>query len=470
MPHAPWEDRANIDGMAPNYALTVNNNLVDGNTKNSIQQIEYESSDGMADLIRIMIQDTMNERSRFPIINSKMFLPGNEISLWGGYGNKISHIGGAVIRKVIPTFPRSGPPVLEVIAYTPDAQMADTGPEALKDVKNLKSGGRRVKNAKAGRRWSGDRYSDAVRDRAEAYGFLTDIDQSPEAPSDFIQKANMKDYEFLKGISNLTGFIMWVDKMKPGEPFTFHFKDPAKLHQTDIQPTEYIFRYGDGEYSTLLEFQPEFAISQQSSKLQVEMTDPVTGRTFFAKIEEDTQDDPDVLVDPGNVTTGFDAKSAGLSKTANASKSDVKPGKGSLLPTDVPFVGDIQTSSSLKIFIDDYAFDVRANRRFRNEQELALWAAQWFRKNRENFLLCTGHVVGLETLMARQIHTLTGMGDLYDGRYYFTRVRHVFSKDSGYLIDFNGRKVVPELPPVTSTDDLLSEQQLIGAGTVTNNQ
>jgi phage protein D len=153
---------------------------------------------------------------------------------------------------------------------------------------------------------------------------------------------------------------------------------------------------------------------------------------------------------------------------ANASKSDVKPGKGSLVATDAPFVGDIHTSSSIKVFIDDWAFDIRANRRFRNEQELALWAAQWFRRNRENFMLSSGHLVGLETLRARQIHGLQGMGKLYDGDYYFSRVRHLFSKDSGYNIEFNARKVVPELPPVTSTDDLDAEQDFLGALQITN--
>lgn len=462
--------RHGVDTMAPNYSLTVNNNRIDGKTKGCIQQVEYESHDGMADMCRLMIQDTLDERHRFPIINSKIFLPGNELYLWGGYGSQLFPIGGTIIRKVVPTFPRSGPPTLEVIAYTPDSQMADTGPEALKDVKTAKSGGRRVKNAKAGRRWSGDRWSDAVIQRASAYGFDIDVDQTHNIPEDFIQKANMKDYHFLKGLSNISGFIMWVDRPNPKKPFVFHFKDPATFHQKSIQKKQYTFKYGDGEYSTLIEFQPEFAISDQSSKLEVQTVDPQTGRTFFAKVEEDQNDDPDVLVNPGNVTAGFDAKAAGLSRVANASKSDTKPGKDSLLPTDVPFTGDIRTSSSVKIFIDDFAFDVRANRRFRNEQELALWAAQWFRRNRENFMLSSGHLVGIETLGARQIHTLNGLGKLYDGDYYFTRVRHVFSKDSGYNIDFNARKIVPELPPVTSTDDLLSEQQLIGSGTVTNNQ
>jgi phage protein D len=248
------------DSVAPNFRLTVNNNLVDASVLAHIQQVEYESNDGLADLLRIMIQDTLDERKRFPTINSKLFLPGNDVSLWGGYGNSLKHIGRCVIRKAIPTFPRSGAPTLEVICYTPDAQMADTGPEALKDVSTKK--GRRVKNAKAGRRWSeGSRYSDAVIDKAQAYGFIADVDSSHVAPDGFIQKANMKDYAFLKGLANFTGFIMWVDGAENGK-YTLHFKDPAKLKQADLQDKKYTFKYGDGEYSTLLEFQPEIAISQ----------------------------------------------------------------------------------------------------------------------------------------------------------------------------------------------------------------
>ena len=453
------------DTMAPNYSLLVNNNRVDANVRACIQQIEYESNDGLADMLKIRIQDRFDEVNHFPIINSKLFLPGNDLALWGGYGSALIHIGSAIITKVIPTFPRSGPPTLEVVAYTPDQQMADTGPEALKDVKGLKSGGRRVKNAKAGRRWpAGTRYSDAVIDRAQAYGFLIDVDQAPISSEGFIQKANMKDYHFVTGIAHLTGFVMWVDSDGTGK-YTLHFKDPTTLKQKTLQDVQYEFKYADGDYSTLLEFTPEFAISQQVNKVQIESMDPETGKTFFAKIEEDTNDDPDVLVDPGNTTTGFDAKAAGLSRVANASKSDVKPGKNSTIAAaDVPFVGDIHTASSVKIFIDNWAFDVRANRRFRNEQELALWAAQWFRRNRENFMLCKGALVGIETLRARQVHTLSGMGKIYDGDYYFSRVRHLFNTAVGYEVDFDGRKQVPELPPVTSTDDLDIEQQFIKDG------
>ncbi len=441
--------------IEPNFSLKINNNFVSENVRSLVQSIEYESSDGMADMMKLMINDTFDTSARMPLRDSKLFMPGNTISLFMGYGPKLRHVGSAIIRRLRPQFPSGSAPTIEVVGYTADSQMSDTGPEAIKETKKLKKGGIRTKNSKAGRRWIDSKYSDAVFDRCEAYGFTEDIDVTPEPPTEFIQKANMTDYDFLKGLSNLTGFIFWVDGDSNGD-WTLHFKDPSKLRQADLQEKTYTFKYGDDDYSTLLNFEPELAIQSAITKLIVQTKDPISGRVLQAKIEEENDDSPETQVDPGNVKTDADLSDHSVDKSLDPrSKLDLK-GNG--------LTGPLTTASDIKLYIEDFSFDIRANRRFRNEAELAAWAAQWFRRNRENFLLSRGSLIGIEDLRARQIHKLAGLGIAWDGQYYFTRVRHLMSASGGYVIDFGARRVVPELPPVNTTQDLQINELLLGQG------
>lgn len=444
------------DTMAPDFSLKIENRRLEGSVRDLIQSVEYESCDGMADVMKITINDTFDKSARLPIRDSKLFMPGNNVALFLGYGPKLRHVGSAVIRRVRPIFPANSAPTMEIVAYTADSLMMATGPEALKETKKLKKGGTRIKNSKAGRRWTDAKYSDGVLDCCQAYGFDEDIDVTPEPPTEFIQKANMSDYDFIKGLSNLTGFIFWVD----GDStmgWTLHFKDPSKLRQADLQERQYTFKYGDDDYSTLLTFEPELAIQEAVTKLLVQTKDPISGRILQAKIEEENDDSPDTKVDPGNVnpdnrTNDGDVVDKSLDQR---SKLDLK-GNG--------LTGPLTTASDIKLFIDEFSFDVRANRRFRNEAELASWAAQWFRRNRENFLLSRGSLIGIEDLRARQTHKMAGLGTAWDGLYYFTRVRHILNVSSGYTCDFNARKTVPELPPVNTTTDLQINELLLGAG------
>jgi phage protein D len=442
------------DTMAPDFSLKIENRRLDESVRDLIQSVEYESVDGMADVMKIVINDTFDKSARLPIRDSKLFMPGNNIALFIGYGSKLRHVGSAVVRRVRPIFPANSAPTMEIVAYTADSLMMATGPEPLKETKKLKKGGTRIKNSKAGRRWTDAKYSDAVKDRCDVYGFDGDIDVTPEPPTEFIQKANMTDYDFIKGLANLTGFIFWVDG-DSALGWTLHFKDPSKLHQGDLQDKQYTFKYGDDDYSTLLTFEPELAINDAITKLLVQTKDPVSGRILQAKIEEENDNSPDTKVDPGNVnpdnrTNGGDVVDKSLDQRSGLDLM----GNG--------LTGPLTTASDIKLFVEDFSFDVRCNRRFRNEAELAAWAAQWFRRNRENFLLSRGSLIGIEDLRARQQHKLVGLGTAWDGLYYFSRVRHTLSAGNGYTCDFSARKLVPELPPVTSSTDVQIEQLLLG--------
>ena len=363
-----------------------------------VQRVEYESTDGIADIARVTVVNP-----DFELSNKKVFQPGNEMSIFLGYGQNLVHIGRVVITKVRPTFPQDGMPTIQVIGYSKDTQMMDNAPERSKKEKAQK---RRKKKGSPGRIFKDMRFSDALKEKLETYDFEDDIDQTPDAPHNFLQKVGLSDYDFAIGISNITGFIFWVDANEDGR-WTMHLKDPAKLLQQD---EEFTFIYDNGQLSSLLSFSPQMLIQGSQTKIAVRVKDIKSGRIFEAEVEEENDGAPDI-----------DASGDPLAELD----------------------GDHTTASDIKLFINDFSFSVTSNRRFQTEAEVIAWALQWFRKTRENFVLARGRTIGAESLRSRQVHKIEGIESGLEGDYYFTRVKHILDNSGGYLCDFSARKVVP---------------------------
>lgn len=424
---------------APDFRLTVQGGQVPIGIRQLVERVEYESSDGMADLMRVVFRDPRivppkglsakgpvrglgaggsGSGSYLSLRDIRVFQPGNEMSLWLGYGTNLRHVGRVVIRKVRPNFPRDEIPSVEVIGYTKDSAMMDNAPQPPKNPPP--KGRQRKKKTPSGRSFKETTFADAVRTRAREYDFALDVDDTPDAksPHTFIQKVGLSDYDFVKGLSNITGYYFWVDADESGR-WTLHFKNPNKVKRDVLQDKVYTFRYDQNNVSSLLDFEPELAIQGATTRLQARVKDPATGKIFEASFDEENEETPDPLaVVPDDIE--FDVE-------------------GNILQ------GEYTTASSVKLFIADYSFEARTNRRFRNEAELILWARQWFRRHRENFILSSGTIIGVETVMARQIHKLAGLGMGLDGEYFFSNVHHVLSNSSGYELNCTMRKVVPEL-------------------------
>ena len=244
--------------------------------------------------------------------------------------------------------------------------------------------------------------------RAGDYNFDTsDIDPTP-GEATFIQKAGMTDYELVKGLANLTGYIMWVDYNEAIGKWQLHFRDPARALE---QLKTYTFEYNNGDFSTLLEFEPESAVKGTNTKITVQFRNPATGKLMEETIDE---------ADEGGETP--DLKFNGF--------------------LDEKISGPLTSGTAVKLFFNDFSFDVIAARRFKDEQTLRAWARRWFKSQRDNFVLARGTLIGIEDLKARQVHNLSGVGKAYSGAYYFNSVRHIFDKDNGYVTEFNARKVI----------------------------
>jgi phage protein D len=387
------------DTLAPAFAIDIQDREIPGGITQLIERVEYESVDGMADIARV---HAINPD--FKVSKAKVFTVGNEMNIWMGYGSgTLKLVGRVVITKVRPTFPESGMPTIEVIGYTPDAHMADKKPTVKKPPPAPPA------KAPRGRAFNGLTYSDAVQFIATSddYNFEVDVDDSHDPPSHFIQKVGLSDYDFVKGLANLSGFMFWIGWNPKTSKWRLYFKDP-NLFQ--MQEKEYKFKYDMGDETTLLSFSPELNIKGFQTKITAQAKDPKTGQTISVEVAEENTETPDT-----------DATSDPT--------EDVK--------------GEYTSPGAVKLYLQDYCFEVVANKFFKKGDEAALreWAKQWFERMKENFVLSHGKTIGIEDLEARQVHTIEGVYGGYDGKYYFSKVKHIMDKD-GYFCEFAARKVV----------------------------
>lgn len=377
--------------LAPNFTIVVNGTELQHGITQFVQKLEYESCDGLADVARV---NAINPD--FLLSNAKVFQPGNEMDIWMGYGPNTKHIGRVIIARVRPSWPQNGMPVINVVGYTKDVKMMDHAPEKSKKTEG--KGGRIFEKAK---------FSEIVEDKASdpTYGFTLDVDTTDDEPRSRIQKIGLSDYDFVRGLANLTGSYFWVDGDQNGV-WTLHFKAGDFTEQVD----KFTFKYNIGDLSSLLSFTPELLLQNSQTKIKAQTTNAKNGKNLKAEFEEESNAAPDVEVS-GDPEAELDA--------------------------------DHTTASDVKIFLGDFSIEVVTNRQFTTEAELTAWVKQWFRRQRENFVLARGRIIGVETMRARQVHGIEGIASGLDGDYFFSKVKHILDKSSGYTIDFHARKVVP---------------------------
>ena len=371
--------------LTPNWQIRVGDTFLGDDITRFVEAIEFESVDGMADLARIRCVNPDSFLS-----NAKVFQPGNEIAIFFGYGvGLMKYIGTASIVRCVPNFPQEGAPTLQVVGYSRDHEMMDTEPVIGKQRIDY-----------------GTNYGNAVQLVADRYKFNTDIDTTPSTKRSLVQKAGMKDYEFVKGISNILGYVLWVDADITGK-WWLHLRDPDNLNE---QEKTYKFLYNWGDQGSLLTFTPELLVKGAKTNLVVVAKDAETGTIFKAEISEEHVETPEM--DATGVFTE-------------------------------PLDKEYSSSSAIKLYFNDYSFDVITSKKFTAQADVVDWAQQWFRRMRENFILSQGRILGNEYVMARQVHKIDGIGPAYNGEYYFSRVKHIFSNSEGYVCDFSARKIVP---------------------------
>lgn len=394
------------DNVAAGFAVHVEGKDVTADISDFIQTIEYESSDSIADVMKLTISNP-----DFVISKSKLFQPYNEVALWLGWGKKLTHIGRAIIVRPKIIFPEDGVPTLDIMGYSKDWVFSHKYPDPDEDEEESKAKGEKKKIETT----FGDMtIGDAVKKVTSELGFIPDVDPiDADEVGNLDWPAGMTAAEYLRGLSNLTGFYMWVDADVSGK-WTFHFKDPAQILQG--QTKRYKFKYGCQELSTLLRFEPEMNFTEKFTKIRVQALGYYNSPTGakWGTLDEDTfvVDDAPTAQDP--LFTG-----------------DVKEK-----------VRQFKSAEAVKLYVGDFSFVFQAAGNLNSMAKIKMWAKSWFARNRESFMTGNGNTIGIETLMSRQEHDIEGLGPPYDGKWYFSRVRHLFGTEAGYTCDFSARKVV----------------------------
>lgn len=403
------------DNIAPSYYLEVGNQSVEEITP-YVQSLEYESADGIADVARITLVNPNNILSE-----SKIFQPYNEMAIWIGYANPI-YIGRVILNKPKIQFPPNGMPTIQIVGYTKDWVMSKTNPADSKRREQQSAAFAKAGNQKLAKAIKRINYKDATISEVVEYiaseNFLKpDVDDVDiQEVADLDRPADVSDYDFVKSLANVTGYVFWVDADLRGR-WWLHFKSPENLLQQ--QDKVYTFRYGQGATSSLINFDPEVNFSDKYTELRVQA---FANQHTYSGGQIGTIMDESFVVDDAAAAPDliFDGDTeAGLNKT---------------------FV-DAET---VEVYVGDYSFKLIAMPHINTPEKLRLFATAWFQRNRNNFIKGDGRIVGLETLMARQEHNIEGLGKPYDGRYYFSKVKHSFG-NHGYLCDFHARKTSREV-------------------------
>ncbi len=110
--------------LAPNFLIEVQGHKVQANVSKFIERVEYESVEGIVDMMKMTVLNP-----DFTLSELKLFLPGNELSLYLGYGPKLEHIGRCVIVNTRCPFPLDGMPMIEVTAYSKSHYMQEVRPD-----------------------------------------------------------------------------------------------------------------------------------------------------------------------------------------------------------------------------------------------------------------------------------------------------------------------------------------------------
>ena len=461
---------------APNFQLFVDNRLLQVGVKRLITSVTFESADGIADVMRIemvdprMVQPVAFSSSSDGITNIPttvdtallglsdidLFQPGHEVHVKMGYGVNLHYVGRAIIRRVRKLFPEGGGiPTMSITAYSKDSIMMDNQPDTSKfrivpietviigETKDEAKARRKADAPKRAARKKAEQaakirqfksYLLAIRQKAKSYKMELDIDL-PINPilvgRKFTHNVSLSDFDLLKCMSHVTGFLFWVDATEKGQ-WVLHFRDPAKLRKVDkhFDPPDIDFIYNQHNQSTLLSFEPEWYISGAITVLKVIIRDEHAG--VKREIEIDVQNNEDAP-----------SYKPAETRPLQVSGTTAIPGTVDLIASTIggfESIGNFQTSQDIKIVIGEYSWSPIVNRKFKTTADLVAWARQWYRRHRENFVLANGTCIGVPRLYARQTHAISGVGSALKGDYYFTRVAHKCTAADGYKIDFSCRK------------------------------
>lgn len=428
------------EDLGPFYAIEVEGEWIWEDITRYIQNVEYETATDMCDKLKIQV---LNPAHQFDVIGmpedpenqslpdfttNRIFLPGNFIDVFAGYGpySRAIHLGRTRVWRHIPRFPQEGIAGLDVIGYDAAKTMMGERSE-IKVVGDGRTERRGAADDEEGAVFPQMTHSEVVRNIADKYGYVPDVDDTDRV-DDVVQKRDMSDFALVRGLANINSRDFWVDYDYFGlKSWVLHWKRPP-----DNESPIYTFRYRQGNQSTLLSFEPEYNLDDGVTELKVMYFDRASGQWTYLTEEGATEAEADPRYRRGG--------SRG-SRNTPSRRSDGRVRAGD---AGSSIEEGITSASSLRLAAAGHAIDVIADRPFTSVADALDFARRWMRARRNSFIMATGTIVGVETLKARQVHRLEGLGARLDGDWYFTMARHKLFPDQGYTVEFKAHKVLEQ--------------------------
>lgn len=449
------------DDLSPRFRLEINDKPLNYDINRLVQSIEFESALDMADMLKVVIDNPGLIDDEFPDwTGHKAFQPGNEVSLYMGYGEldkPDNFIGRVVWNKHLPQYPSDGIPQLEVKGYDlSNKMMSNEGPVVSAGKNTSPATKRPVDFADdQGQVFQSILHSEVVERIATMYNMVTDIDATTKRDHLIIKKGK-KHFELVKGLANLNNRDFWVDYSVSKARWVLHWKTRNRN-----QGPQYILRYGmnnsgdpNPEYTggTLLKCEPEYGLTEAISTATILIFDGKT-QQWVSAIEIEDASGPDPIFKPGGGVASRAAQTARPSPRGN--KGTVIDGKlqqskprkearsHALKRQAHDVIHDaLDNAAAFRIAAGGVALDViPPGVRFKTPEDAAQYLLRWFQQRQDNFITIKATTVGIETLKARQVHTIRGLGERLDGDYFLTRVAHSQASDN-YTCEITANKVI----------------------------
>ena len=312
------------------------------------------------------------------LTRKKMIQPGNLVEIWTGWGGEVTFLGAGILDDWLGKFPTEGMPRIDIVGHCGGTKLAAQKEEQLF-------------------MWS--RPSDAAHIIAESHGFLADIEQAGKQ-DDFAKESGSSDWAFLTGLAGLVGFDFYVAWDPAKKLWVTHWHSPRQ-----DQETQYRFRYDpDGQRSTVFKIDINYGIQfDEASQIKVY----AWNGEEYVELKTEEEDGADV-------------------DTKNVGQPDLTEFPDQFVP--------------LRIGIGGNAVDVVPNIPILDAETAYSYAKALLEERKRDFITATGRVIGIEGLLARQVHIFEGL-EQFSGEYYFTKVDHKID-ENGYWCDFVANRVL----------------------------
>lgn len=414
--------------IAPFYVLKVEGTKLEADITNFIRSVEFESAVDILDIMKITVANPgfVWDFGGPDFTAHKVFQPGNEVDLWIGYGApaNATYIGRAIVDKHLPRYPENAMPLLEITAYDAAKRMATSAEITTGDRPKRK----RVHGDAIGRKYINMTHSEMVEDKAAKYGFAENIYPTEKVDTLF-QKKDMKDFDFVRGLAAVNSMDFWIDYDLKLKKWKLNW-----LPRDYTQRPGYVLDYGQ-ENSAIFRCEAEYGLAAQITDFQV---------MYFSEKTQMWQRVDRAVTEPG---TDLRYRRSATTGTAQTPRKRVykgrRPVKMSKREKDM-VSEEIKNAPQLRLAAGGHSIDVVPNRRFKDASDAIAFAKRWMQTRREHFITLKGECVGIETMLARQVHEVKGLGPRLTGNYYFTSVRHKLGGGQQYRCEFIAHKVLEE--------------------------